>query len=361
VAPVPGRTKEIADSRDEQTAFQTVPPAHLESTRFTAPRAAAWYLNGRFLLWGVLLGLAGGGLMFVATLWQMLSRALPEMVLRLQWAGAALLLLAIVAMALELFFILPIRRQYARLTEGDGYEASGVTVALTAFNDEESIGPAVEDFLAQHCVKRVIVVNNNSQDRTEEVARAAGAIVINEMNPGYGACVYRGLSEAVQYEDTECVALCEGDLTFRARDLTKLLAFLPNAEIVNGTRIVEQLRAYDTQLTTFMYYGNFFVGKLLEAKHIGKGTFTDVGTTYKICRRDSLRRLLPALNPKINLEFNAHFLDTALSCKFRLLECPITFHARVGKSKGGNVNNLRALRVGLAMMRGLMFGWRGSA
>lgn len=146
-------------------------------------------------------------------------------------------------------------------------------------------------------------------------------------------------------------------MTFRARDLTKLLAFLPHAEIVNGTRIVEQLRAYDTQLTTFMYYGNFFVGKLLEAKHFGKGTFTDVGTTYKILRRGALLRLLPVLNPRINLEFNAHFLDTMLAHGFNALECPITFHARVGQSKGGNVNDFRAMKVGVKMILGLMFGW----
>jgi len=57
-----------------------------------------------------------------------------------------------------------------------------------------------------------------------------------------------------------------------------------------------------------MYYGNFFVGKLLEAKHLGKGTFTDVGTTYKAVRRDCLKRLLPHLHPEVNLEFNVYIV-----------------------------------------------------
>jgi hypothetical protein len=147
-------------------------------------------------------------------------------------------------------------------------------------------------------------------------------------------------------------------MTFRANDLEKMVAYIDHADIVNGTRIVEQLREYSTQLSTFMYYGNFFVGKLLELKHLGRGTFTDVGTTYKLIRRDSLKRLMPLLNPEINLEFNAHFMDTALTSGERLLECPITFHPRVGVSKGGNVNNARALRVGLRMIAGLCFGWR---
>jgi hypothetical protein len=163
--------------------------------------------------------------------------------------------------------------------------------------------------------------------------------------------------EALADGDAEVIALCEGDMTFRAKDLEKLLAYIDHAEIVNGTRIVEQLREYNTQLSTFMYYGNFFVGKLLELKHLGRGTFTDVGTTYKLVRRGSLQILLRELNPAINLEFNAHFLDRALAAGQKVVECPITFHPRVGVSKGGNVNNFRALRVGTNMILGLCFGW----
>lgn len=233
-----------------------------------------------------------------------------------------------------------------------------VTVALTAYNDEESIAGAVEDFLVHPLVERVIVVSNNSRDRTFERAEAAGAITFNEMAPGYGRCVFRCLTEAARYDDTEFVVLCEGDSTFRAYDIEKLLAYAPHADIVNGTRTVEPLRQYLTQLSVFMYYGNIFVGKLLEAKHLGRGTFTDMGTTYKLCRRESLIPLLAVLNPAVNLEFNAHFLDTALDHDLVLLECPITFHPRIGLSKGGNVNNWRGLVVGWRMIVGLLSDWK---
>jgi hypothetical protein len=169
--------------------------------------------------------------------------------------------------------------------------------------------------------------------------------------------VHRALREGVASADTELTLLCEGDRTFRAFDIDKFLAYIPHADIVNGTRIVEQLRSPATQLTTFMYYGNFFVGKLLEAKHLGMGTFTDVGTTYKLCRNAPLRELLPRLDAAINLEFNAYFLDTALALGVEIVECPITFYPRVGASKGGNTNDLRALKVGLRMIRGIVLGW----
>lgn len=237
-------------------------------------------------------------------------------------------------------------------------ESRYVTVALTAYNDEDSIGPAVRDFLGHPLVRRVIVVSNNSCDRTFERAEEAGAITFDEKSPGYGRCVFRCLTEAARFDDVEFVVLCEGDLTFRAYDIDKLIAYAPHGDVVNGTRTVEPLRQYLTQLSTFMYYGNVFVGKLLEAKHLGRGTITDVGTTYKLCRRDALTRLLPRLNPGVNLEFNAHFLDVALSAGSVLIECPVTFHQRVGVSKGGNINNLRGLTVGLRMIFGLVFGWK---
>lgn len=236
-----------------------------------------------------------------------------------------------------------------------------VTVALTAYNDEDSIAISVRDFVSHPMVERVIVVSNNSSDRTFERAEAAGAITFNELKPGYGHCVHRCLSEAAKYDDTEFVVLSEGDCTFLAYDIEKLIAYAPHADIVNGTRIVEPLRQYRTQLSTFMYYGNLFVGKLLEFKHLGRGTITDVGTTYKLCRRDALLNLLSRLNPSVNLEFNAHFLDTALAHELVLVECPITFHPRVGLSKGGNVNNWRGFTVGTRMIAGLVFGWQRQA
>ena len=235
---------------------------------------------------------------------------------------------------------------------------TNLTVVLTAYNDESSIGSAVEDFRSHPLVKRVIVVDNNSEDHTSEVARQAGAMVVRECRQGYGYCVWCALQEGCRCSDTELTLLCEGDMTFRSYDIEKFLAYLPHADIVNGTRISEQLRAIQTQLTTFMYYGNFFAGKLLEVKHLGRGTFTDIGTTYKLCRNTALERLLPLLNHEINLEFNAHFLDTALGNGIAIVECPVTFHNRIGISKGGNVSNLRALKVGLRMITGILIGWR---
>lgn len=276
---------------------------------------------------------------------------------RILWWSGAPVAIGMVLAVIDIIVLLP-RKRRSNFVHFRAPENCSLTVVLTAFDDELSIGQAVEDFLHHPRVRRVIVVDNNSSDRTREVARRGGAQVVREDRPGYGRCVYRALQEGLAAPDTELTLLCEGDMTFRAYDIDKFLAYVPHGEIVSGTRIVEQLRSRDTQLTAFMYYGNFFVGKLLEAKHIGRGTFTDVGTTYKLCRNESLARLLPLLDPSINLEFNAHFLDVALTHGFLLIECPVTFHNRVGRSKGGNASNLRALKVGARMIAGIAGSWK---
>jgi hypothetical protein len=273
----------------------------------------------------------------------------------LVWYSGIPVTLGIGAVAFDLFVLL----SHKRIDEPIRSEPLAdrrVTVVLTAYNDEMSIGDSVKDFLASPFVHSLIVVSNASTDNTMQVAVDAGAVAINEPRQGYGSCVYRCFQEGLSRE-AELIVLCEGDMTFRAADIEKLLAYAPHADIVNGTRTVERLRAHTTQLSTFMYYGNFFVGKLLEAKHLGRSTLTDVGTTYKLCRRDALQRLMPHLDPTINLEFNAYFLDRALTYGLTVVECPVTFHPRWGESKGGNVNNMRALSVGLRMLIGITTDW----
>jgi glycosyltransferase involved in cell wall biosynthesis len=275
----------------------------------------------------------------------------------LVWYSGIPVLIGLTLILIDLFILFPKKRT----NEFIRYEPVAnkmVSVVLTAYNDEDSIGDSVRDFSAHPLVKRVIVVSNNSKDNTLEKAKEAGALVFNETIQGYGACVHRALSEGIQYSDTELTVLCEGDMTFSAYDIDKLLAYIPHADVVNGTRIVEQLRDKNTQLSIFMFYGNLFVAKLLEIKHLGNATLTDVGTTYKICRNSVLVELLPKLDKTVNLEFNPYFLDISIQNNYKVIECPITFHKRVGVSKGGNINNHVALKLGLKMMLGILFGWK---
>lgn len=343
-----------------------------EKNRFTSPAELSednpvrredslttWFALYGFLLVSLALFAYVTGVALAPARWLFLDpplfRQLNE---ALVWYSGIPLVIGGVLISWDLFRNVTRIRQ-AKWVRNDPPDNRSLTVALTAYNDERSIGGAVRDFRAHPLVRRVIVISNNSKDRTMELAGEAGAIVFNEPRQGYGACVHRALREALKFEDTDLTVLCEGDLTFRALDLDKFLTYIPHADVVNGSRIVEQLQERDTQLSLYMHYGNLFAGKVLELKHLGRVSLTDVGTTYKVCRNSALRKLLPRLAPRINLEFNAYFLDMALQAGVRILECPISFYPRVGTSKGGNLNNRVATRLGLRMLCGIFTDWKG--
>lgn len=80
----------------------------------------------------------------------------------------------------------------------------------------------------------VIVVDNGSRDSTADVAHRAGAIVVHESQPGYGAAVDRGLRAATR----DIVVVLDGDGSIRAGDLTAMVDLVAagGADLCCGTR-----------------------------------------------------------------------------------------------------------------------------
>src|SRR4030095_6199984 len=199
------------------------------------------------LLYGLLLSGGGLAVYFFGVLMVMSRRLLfpsstfVSLYQRTVWYSGILFFLGILLMVVDLALLVRFKRRRHGV-RFDLPTTTEITVALTAYNDEASIGEAVDDFRSHLRVKRVLVVDNNSSDGTADTAERHGAIVVTESAPGYGRCVYRALREGMAYEDTELTLLCEGDRTFRAFDIDKFLAYIPHADIVNGTRIVEQVR-----------------------------------------------------------------------------------------------------------------------
>lgn len=223
-----------------------------------------------------------------------------------------------------------------------------VHVGLTAYNDEECIGDAVRDFKACPVVDKVIVVENNSADRTRQVAMEAGADeVVTETVPGYGSCCMRTLAEAAR--DSDVIILCEGDLTFSANDVKKFLAYLENCDLVLGTRATQELRATKTQMDWLINPGNQIVAKLVQARFWGT-RLTDMGCTYRAIRTESYHRLKERLAVTGN-HFSPHMFIEALQLKMRVIEIPVVFRQRVGESKGVGSNKIKATKVATAMLR----------
>jgi glycosyltransferase involved in cell wall biosynthesis len=232
--------------------------------------------------------------------------------------------------------------------------AKNVCVVLTAYNDEEAIGSSVKEFLSQRNVSNVIVVDNNSKDKTASTAFNAGATVVKESNQGYGFACRRGLFEALNNSQADIIVLAEGDMTFRGRDMWKLLPFLDDADLVVGSRTHMAYTDLNSQMDWFYVWGNLFIAKILELRFsnfrfLSRTRFTDVGCTMRAINKDALEKIIDDLTSG-GMHFSPHMMKVALKKDLRVVEVPITFRKRVGISKGASGSKSAGLKIGLRMV-----------
>jgi len=227
-----------------------------------------------------------------------------------------------------------------------------VCVVLTAFNDEDAIPGAVTEFLSQKNVVKVIVVDNNSRDRTRLLAEDMGAKVVEERNQGYGFACMRGLKEALTCEDADVIVLAEGDMSFKGKDIWKLLPFVDDVDLVVGSRTHMALN--DSQMDWFYLWGNLLMAKILQlrfvnAKFFGRTRFTDVGCTMRAIKKDSLERIIGKLNIGGH-HFAPHMTMMALQSGLKVVEVPVNYRRRIGISKGAGGNRVLAMKTGIRML-----------
>src|SRR6266852_174251 len=223
------------------------------------------------------------------------------------------------------------------------WQGHRVSVVFPAYNEEAGIAAAVSDFGALDAVDEVLVVDNNSRDKTAEHAKAAGARVIREPRQGYGNALRRGMAEA----QGEYVVLAEPDGTFMGKDVLKLLAYADDLDLVLGTRTTRELIWHGANMGWQLRWGNWMVAKLLQVLFDGP-SLSDCGCTLRLIRRSSAERMLPRFTVG-----GAHFLPEmvclALLERQRLVEVPVNYRVRVGESKiTGSMQT--ALRVGAQML-----------
>ena len=207
------------------------------------------------------------------------------------------------------------------------YGDKRVTVVLPAYNEEPHIRHAIDDFFLPGVVDEVVVVDNNSRDRTAEEASRTSARIVNESLQGYGFALRRGLREATG----DLVILAEPDGTFVGRDVLKLLAYSDDFDMVCGTRTTRELIWAQANMGWFLRVGNWAVAKLIQVLHSGP-SLTDCGCTLRLIHRSALTRI----NERFTVG-GSHFLPEmvilGLKHGLRVIEVPVNYRGRVGESK----------------------------
>ena len=146
------------------------------------------------------------------------------------------------------------------------FNTKSICLVIPTYNEELAIGKLVSDFFNYKNVKQIIVVDNDSSDKTVEIAKKAGANVIkNKMNMGFAYSCVVGLQESLNH-DVEIIGLVEGDGTCIANDLDKMVPYLEDADMVVGTRALQVLSEKGNQLGMLHNWGNYILSKLIRIK-----------------------------------------------------------------------------------------------
>jgi glycosyltransferase involved in cell wall biosynthesis len=210
-----------------------------------------------------------------------------------------------------------------------------IAVLVPCFNEETAIAKVVADFRAALPEATIYVYDNNSTDRTVEVARGAGAVVGREAHQGKGHVVRRMFADV----EADVWVLVDGDATYDAASVRGLIAKLldERLDMVVAARVNREEGAYRA--------GHRF-GNQLFSTAVGwvfNATFSDILSGYRVFSRRFVKSF-PVLSRgfEIETELTVHALELELPTA----EIPTPYYAR----PAGSVSKLSTWRDGLRIL-----------
>jgi len=165
-----------------------------------------------------------------------------------------------------------------------------IAVLLPCYNEEAAIGATVEGFRRALPQATIYVYDNNSRDRTSEVAKTAGAVVRTEPQQGKGRVVRRMFADI----EADVYVMADGDLTYDPESAPEMVRMVlaEQLDMVVGTRRHEEVDAYRGGHVL----GNKLFTRLLSGL-FGR-SFTDIFSGYRVFSRRFVKSF-PALASEI--------------------------------------------------------------
>lgn len=204
-------------------------------------------------------------------------------------------------------------------------KAPKIVLMIPALNEGKSIGKVL-DALPRDLPLQVIVADNGSEDDTPEIARNKGALVVHEPRRGYGWACLAAMARAEALAPDIAVFL-DGDYSDYPEEVKALVAPILNdeADMVIGSRVLGEREA--GALLPQARFGNWLAATLM--RWIWGFRYTDLGP-FRAIRWQALQSL--AMQDK-TYGWTVEMQIKALQTKLRVIEVPVRYRPRIGKSK----------------------------
>jgi len=212
-----------------------------------------------------------------------------------------------------------------------------ISIVIPTLNEETGIREVLQSIPYRELGQlEVLVVDGGSTDGTIEVAKALGATVISQSQKGYGQAILEG----AKYAKGDFVVIIDGDGVYDPREIPKMLGIMTSqkADMVIGSRYLGVIEPGAVPLIRQIGYRlmTLAINFLLNIK------ITDLFSGFRIFRKDLIRKIQNTVTEpaQYSMIFSAHKQNG------KIVEAPITFYPRLGKSKMSTVDSgFRILRL----------------
>ena len=195
---------------------------------------------------------------------------------------------------------------------------------IPALDEEDALGEVLAS-IDRSLIRDVIVSDNGSRDRTAEVARAGGAVVVHVAERGYGAACAGALSALAP--DIDLVVFMDADGSDDPAELERLSGPITagHADLVIGSRALGTVEP--GALTPQQRFGNWVATRLIRLLYSYQ--YTDLGP-FRAIRRELLDRI--GMRDR-RYGWTVEMQIRALQLGARVVEVPVRYRKRVGRSK----------------------------
>lgn len=183
-----------------------------------------------------------------------------------------------------------------------------IALVVPCYNEELTIAKVITDFKAAAPLIHCYVFDNNSSDRTVEIARHAGAQVYTVSHQGKGNVVRRMFADV----DADIYVMVDGDATYEAAAVKRLIETLiqDNLDMVVGSRVSDTVEAYRPGHRWGNRALTGFVGMIFGQ------TFNDMLSGYRVFSRRFVKSFpAHAQGFEIETELNVHALELRMPVK----------------------------------------------
>ncbi len=215
-----------------------------------------------------------------------------------------------------------------------------IAILIPCYNEELTVRQVISDFRAELPEADIYVFDNNSSDRTVEIAREAGARIAFERRQGKGYVVQTMFRDV----EADIYVMVDGDGTYPASEVHKLIkpVILGEADMVIGSRLMADS---ESEFKVLNRWGNQFF--LRTINFIFKVRLSDILSGYRTFNRTFVKNI-PIFGG--GFETETELSIKALARGYRILDLPVDLKAR----PQGSFSKIRIMQDGFLIVNTIL-------